>query len=75
MTPEQKELETLRAQLQSATVRVPYEVQNGSIQLTRAWLKTQKAAIKTLKKKTASPSELRAAMNCLLASGKATGEK
>lgn len=65
MSPEQRELETLRAQLQEATVRVPHEVQNGSIQLTRAWLKAQKQAVKILNKRTAKAHELKTALNAL----------
>ena len=59
------EIEQLRKQLQRAANVVPYEVQNGSIQLTRQWMINQKNAIKILAKKRPTETELLSAINSL----------
>ncbi len=59
------EIDQLRKQLQRAANVVPYEVQNGSIQLTRQWMINQKNAMKVLSKKRPTETELLSAINSL----------
>lgn len=59
------EIEQLRKQLERAANTVPYEVQNGSIQLTRQWMNHQRNAVKVLAKKRPTETELLSAINSL----------
>ena len=59
------EIEVLKQRLKEAATKVPYEVQNGSIQLTRSWMENQAKAMKVLSKKRPSEVELLSAINSL----------
>jgi len=61
-------IESLKKELQIATTKVPYEVQNGSVQLTREWMNRQKKAVQLLAKKNPSEFNLIAAINSLVIS-------
>jgi len=63
MNQPQSEVDALRSQLEAAVQKVPLAVQNGSIQVTQAWLGAQQKAVKLLNKKGAKATDLRAALD------------
>lgn len=59
---EKQKAQALRAELAIKINKVPMRVQNGSIDVTRAWMANRKQAMKVLKKPGATTTELASAM-------------
>jgi len=60
---EQELKESLRRQLREAMNKVPERINSGSIQETRAWLRTRSDAEKVLKKSNATVAQLMSALS------------
>lgn len=65
MNEQLTETAKLRAELQIQINKVPQRIQQGSINATRAWMAARQHAIKVLKKKSASSSDLQSALNSI----------
>ena len=62
---EAEQLNKLRQELAVKINKVPYRIQNGSIDATRAWMANRKQALKTLNKKSATTAELASALSSI----------
>ena len=57
--------EIYKKRLEAQINKVPYRIQNGSIQATREWMKNRDAAAKLLKKPGATVTQLMTALQSI----------